>query len=258
MTMYKYILIKEMRAELYTWKSTLWLLISSLIFSFTSYLLLTNKELSLLDQTEMLWLFSKIIIGVGLLIVIIDASSIITAEFEKETAESLFLAPLSFKDFVIGKLLASMTLWFAIYIVAIPYMAVTSAGSHLVIPFICYIFILGTICLAGFIMMIFGFSFLFRSSKNVLTTSLIIALALTIPAAFTSTLKNNPLSGFLSKINPIDNVFASLDNILVDYQTTITHNWQYILPVTIFMLLALLFMLYGIKRFHAEGIIKSD
>lgn len=256
--MYKKIFLKEIRAELYTWKSTLWLLISSLIFSFTSYLLLTNKELSLLDQTEMLWLFSKIIIGIGLLIVIIDASSIITTEFEKETAESLFLAPLSVKDFVLGKFIASLTLWLAVFAVAIPYMVVTSAGSNLVFPFIGYIFLLGTICVAGFIMMIFGFSFLFRSSKNVLTTSLIIALALTIPATFTSTLKNNPLSGFLSKVNPIDNVFASLDNVLVDYQTSLIHNWQFILPVLIFCLLVLLFMFYGMRRFSSEGIIKND
>lgn len=256
--MFKYIFLKEIRAELYTWKSTLWLLISSLIFSFTSYLLLTNKELSLLDQTEMLWLFSKIIIGIGLLIVIIDASSIIATEFEKETAESLFLAPLSVKNFVLGKFFASITLWLAVFAVAIPYMIVTSAGSNLVFPFIGYVFLLGTFCVAGFVMMIFGFSFLFRSSKNVLTTSLIIALALTIPATFTSTLKNNPLSGFLSKVNPIDNVFASLDNVLVDYQTSLIHNWQFILPIFIFCLLTLLFVFYGMKRFSSEGIIKND
>lgn len=212
----------------------------------------------MLDQTEMLWLFSKIIIGVGLLIVIIYASSTITNEFEKETAESLFLAPLSIKDFVIGKLLASLMLWLAVFIVAIPYMVVTSAGSHLTIPFIGYIFLLGTICVAGFIMMIFGFSFLFRSSKNVLTTSLIIAFALTIPAAFTSTLKNNQLSGFLGKINPIDNVFASLDNVLVDYQTAISHNWQYILPIVIFSVLTSIFMFYSIRYFYPDSIIKYD
>lgn len=256
--MFKQVFLKELRAELYTWKSTLWLLIASLVFSFTSYLLLTNKELSLLDQTEMLWLLSKIIIGIGLLIVIIDASSIITAEFEKETAESLFLTPLSLKDFILGKLSASMALWFLVFIVAIPYIIVTSAGSHSAIPFIGYVFLLGTTCVAGFVMMIFGFSFLFRSSKNVLTTSLIIALACTIPATFTSTLKNNPLSDFLSKINPIDNVFASLDNILVDYQTAIIHNWRYILPILVFSLLALIFMLYCAKRFLSEGIIKND
>ena len=86
--MIKEIWLKEIKGELYTWKSTVWLLIASLLFSFTSYLLLTNKELSLLDQTELLWLLGKIIIGVGFLIVAVDASSLITSEFEKETAES--------------------------------------------------------------------------------------------------------------------------------------------------------------------------
>src|SRR6266853_3231085 len=104
--MFTYIWRKEIQGELYTWKSTLWLLIASLIFSFTSYLLLTDRELSLLDQTEMLWLLSKIIIGVALLVVSIDASSIIASEFEKETAETLFLAPVRLRDFLLGKFLA--------------------------------------------------------------------------------------------------------------------------------------------------------
>src|SRR5882762_9473854 len=101
---------KEILAELYNWKSMLWLVIASLLFSFTSYLLLTNRELSLLDQTELMWLLGKIIIGVAFLIVTIDASSIITTEFEKETAETLFVAPIKLRDFILGKLFASLTL----------------------------------------------------------------------------------------------------------------------------------------------------
>src|ERR1700682_5643681 len=113
--MIKQIWLKEIKEELYTWKSTAWLLIASLLFSFTSYLLLTNKELVLLDQTELLWLLSKVIVGVGLLMVTVDAASLITSEFEKETAESLFLAPISFKQFIIGKFLASLSLWLMIF-----------------------------------------------------------------------------------------------------------------------------------------------
>ena len=88
----------------------LWLVIASLLFSFTSYLLLTDRELSLLDQTELMLLLRQIIIVVALLIITIDASSIITAEFENATAETIFLAPLSIKDFLLGKFLASVTL----------------------------------------------------------------------------------------------------------------------------------------------------
>src|ERR1700681_749556 len=112
--MFTHIWKKEIRGALYTWKSMLWLLISSLLFSVTCYLLLTNKELSLLDQTELLWLLGKVIIGVALLIVAIDPPSILNTEFEKETAESLFLAPITTKDFILGKFCAILPSWFAL------------------------------------------------------------------------------------------------------------------------------------------------
>ncbi len=256
--MFKYILANELKASLYTWKSMVWFLITAVIFSFTSYLFLTDKELSLLDQTEMLWLISKVIIGTALLIITVDASNTINTEFEKETAESLFLTPLSMKDFVFGKLLASLTLWLAIYLISIPYIIVTSAGSRLTIAFLGYVLMLGTMIVLGFQMMIFGISFLFRSSKNTLTTSLIILLASVLPAIFPTVLKNNPFSQVLSVINPADNVFSSLDNVLVDYKTAIGANLQYIIPVLIFCLTALVFMLYSIIKFKRSGIIKND
>ncbi|MCX6677464.1 MAG: hypothetical protein NTU95_05905 [Methanothrix sp.] len=136
--LFKYIWKKELQGELYTWKSMTWLVIASLLFSFTSYLLLTDRELSLLDQTELMLLFGQIIIGVALLIITIDASSIVTAEFENETAESLFLTPLSLKDFLLGKFLASLTLWVFLFVVSLPYIFVTSSGSHLTLEFIGY------------------------------------------------------------------------------------------------------------------------
>jgi len=256
--MFKYIWKKEIQGELYTWKSMLWLIIASLLFSFTSYLLLTNKELSLLDQTELMLLLGQIIIGVALLIVAIDASSIITTEFEKETAESLFLAPLSIKDFLLGKFLASLTLWASIFIVSLPYIIVASLGSGLTLPFIGYVAFLGTLGIAGFISFIFGVSLFYRSTKNTITTSLIVLLILATPALFSSTLKNNAPSQFFSKINPVDNMFSSLDNVLVDYKTAILENWQFILPLIVFCLLMAGFLVFATKRFKNQGIIKND
>lgn len=256
--MFRYIWLKELKEDLYTWKSTAWLLIASLIFSFTSYLLLTNKELSLLDQTELLWLLGKIIIGVALLIVAIDSASIITTEFEKETAESLFLAPISLKDFVLGKLSAVLTLWFFIFLVSVPYMIVSSAGSNLALAFIGYVFLMGTMAVLGFTMLIFSVSLLYRSSKNTLTTSLVILLAFAIPALFSTTLKSSSFLTTIGRINPLDNVFSSLDNVLVDYQTSLIQNWQYLLPLFIFCLLTFLFMVYSSKYFRSQGIIKNE
>lgn len=256
--MIKQIWLKEIKAELYTWKSTAWLVVASLLFSFTSYLLLTNKELSLLDQTELLWMLSEIIIGVALLIVAIDASSIIASEFEKETAESLFLSPMSLKDFIIGKLLASLTLWLAVFVVAIPYIVVASSGTNLVWAFLGYTALLGTLGITGLIMLIFGISLLYRSAKNTITTSLIILLAFSVPAFFSSTLKSNPAAQWFGKINPVDNIFSSLDNILVDYKTSVLQNLNFILPLLGFCAVGLLILLVSIKYFKKQGIIKSN
>jgi ABC-type transport system involved in multi-copper enzyme maturation permease subunit len=256
--MFRHIWKKEIQGELYTWKSMLWLLIAALLFSVTSYLLLTNKELSLLDQTELLWLLGKVIVGVGLLIVAVDASSIITSEFEKETAESLFVSPLKLKDFIVGKLLAVLTLWAAIFVVSIPYILVTSAGSHLALAFIAYVALLGTLGILGFTFLIFAVSLLFRSSKNTLTTSLILLLGLSIPAVFTSTLKTDVVSQIISKVNPIDTIFSSLDNVLVDYQLSLAQNWQYLLPLIIFCVLTLGLLIFSMRHFEKKGVISNE
>jgi len=249
---------KEIRGSLYTWKGMLWLVIASLLFSFTSYLLLTNQEFSLLDQTEMMWLLGKIIIGVALLIVTIDAASIITTEFEKETVETLFLSPLSLKDFILGKLFASLTLWASIFIISIPYIVVTSTGSNLIGAFILYTGILGTLGTTGLIFFIFGVSLLYRSTKNTLTTSLILLLALSIPALFSTTLKTNAVSQIFSVLNPVDNIFSALDNILVDYHTTVFENRQFLLPLIIFCLATFAFMSFSMWQFKKQGVIRHE
>jgi ABC-2 type transport system permease protein len=255
--MFTYLWLKEIKAQVYTWKGTLWLVIASLLFSFTSYLLLTDKELSLLDQTELLWLLGKVIIGVAVLIVAIDSSSIINSEFEKETAESLFLSPVNIKDFIFGKLLASLTLWFAIFMVATPYIIVTSLGTHLVLPFLGYVLFLGTVGISGMIMLIFGISFLYRSTKNTLTTSLIILLALSVPALFSSALKNNAFTQIFGRINPLENIFECLDNVLVDYRLSLLENWRYVCPLFLFGVIALFFLIFSLDKFRKQGVTKS-
>lgn len=256
--MLKHIWKKELQANFYTWKGMLWIVIASLLLSFTSYLLLTDKELSLLDQTELMLLLGQIIIGVTLLIIAIDASSSITIEFEKETAETLFLTPLSMKDFLSGKFFASLTLWCMLFVVSLPYIVVTSEGSKLTLAFAGYIALLGTLGVIGFIAFIFAISLLFRSAKNTLSTSLILLLLLSAPALFSTTLKNNTVSQIFSQINPIDNMFSSLDNVIVDYQTSLFQNIRFILLLILFCVLMIAFLAFAVKRFNEQGVIRNE
>lgn len=249
---------KEIRGEFYTWKSMLWLVIASLAFSLTSYLLLTNKELSLLDQTELMWLLSKVIVGIAILVTALDAASILTIEFDKETAENLFLAPITFSELLVGKFFAVMTLWGAVYLVSVPYIVVTTAGSGLTLAFLAHVALLGTIVISAFTLLTFAFSLLFRTGKNTITTALITLIALGIPATFTTTLKNDPVSQLIAHINPIDAVFSSLDNVLVDYHTSLVENWKFLLPLVVFLLFAFGVLYASMRTFMNRGIVKND
>lgn len=236
----------------------LWLVIASLSFSLTSYLLLTNKELSLLDQTELMWLLAKVIIGIGLLVTALDAASILTVEFDKDTAENIFLSPVSLSNLMLGKFMSVLTLWAAIFFVSIPYIIVASVGSGLTIPFLAHVTLLGTVGVSAFTLLILGLSLLFRTSKNTITTSLVMLLALGIPATFTTTLKNDLVSQLISHINPIDAIFSSLDNVLVDYHTSVLENWQFLLPLIVFLAITVVF-LYGSERiFMKQGVVNND
>ena len=257
-TLFPVIWRKDTRALLYTWKSALWLLLAALVFSVTSYLLLTNKELSLLDQTELLWLFSKIIIATAALMVAVDAATTLTAEFEQQTAESLFLAPLRLRDLLFGKLLASLTLWLLLWLVAIPYMLVTAAGTRLAFAFITYTALFGTLGVSGLVLIILGLALVLRSSKNALSTALILVIGLTLPALFASSLKLNPTAQLVARINPLDNIFAALDNVLVDAKLSLVENWVYLWPVLLFVLIGGGVLWLGARAFSRRGVIQSE
>jgi ABC-type transport system involved in multi-copper enzyme maturation permease subunit len=256
--MIKHLWQKEIQAELYTWKGMLWLVIAAVLFSFTSYLLLTNSELSLLDQTELMWLFGKVVIAAALLVVTIDASILITNEFEHETLESLFLAPVTLPMFVLGKILSSLTLWAAVLVVATPYIIVISAGTHLAPAFIGYVALLGTLGVLGFTFLIFGISLFFRSVRNSITTGLVILFVFAIPALFATNLKNGIVAQVFGRANPIDNIFSALDNILVDYKTALLSNWQFVLPLLLFCVVTFLILIFSMSRFEKHGIIRTE
>jgi ABC-type transport system involved in multi-copper enzyme maturation permease subunit len=192
-----------------------------------------------------------------MLIVTIDASSIATAEFEKGTAESLFLAPVTLADFILGKLLASLTLWLLVFAVATPYIIVASSGTHLAGFFLGYVALFGTLGMVGLLCVTLALSLLYRSGRNTLTTALAILLFLAIPALFGSTLKNSSMVAGFGRINPIDNIFSALDNVLVDYQIRFSANLRFLAPVVGFVIVGILFLFLAARVFKRQGIARE-
>jgi ABC-type transport system involved in multi-copper enzyme maturation permease subunit len=256
--MIKTIWFKEVREQLYTWKGLSWLFLTSFILSVTIFLLLTNVELNLLDQSEMLWLISKILIGASLLFITVDAASIISSEFEKGTIETLFLAPLNLKQLILGKFLSSLTLWLALFLLALPYLLVASAGGELTFSLIAYLGLFSLLLIASFTMISFGIALFSRSTKVSISISLGILLIFFLPALSSSALKTSPLSTILGVLNPIDATFSSLDNILVDFHTSLLQNANYLFTLLGFLAVTFIFLFIAIINFGKRGVIKNE
>src|SRR5215216_2516530 len=75
----------------------------SIVLSFMSYLLATNKELSLTPPKEMVYFIVQITLAVGLLISLIIGANAISGERESGTLESLLVSPVSRRHIILGK-----------------------------------------------------------------------------------------------------------------------------------------------------------
>ena len=139
----------EIYGNFYSWRGGLWIIVASLIFSLVAYLLLTDKELSLLDRGEMLYTLGQIIIALGIVMAAITASSSISGEIESGTFENILLVPIKFRTIAIEKVFSVITMWGILYLVSIPYLIVLSNGTNFVIPSVFYVGIFGTILVTG-------------------------------------------------------------------------------------------------------------
>jgi ABC-2 type transport system permease protein len=96
----------------------------SIVLSFMSYLLATNKELSLTPPKEMVFFIVQITLAVGLLISLIIGANAISGERENGTFESLLVTPVSRRQIVLGKFLAALSPWPFILTISSVYVAV--------------------------------------------------------------------------------------------------------------------------------------
>ena len=168
----------ELSGSFYSWRGAAWLVGASLIFSLVAYLLLTDKELSLLDQGKMLFTLAEVIVALGIIMSAANASSTISSEMESGTFESLLLVPISHRQIALQKLFSIITIWIFLYMVSIPYLIVVASGTTLAWAAILYTGVYGTLLVTGISLISIGISAKLKSSKNSIMTILMIVLSL--------------------------------------------------------------------------------
>ncbi|NUT47473.1 MAG: ABC transporter permease subunit, partial [Saccharothrix sp.] len=104
----------------------------AVLLSVVTYLAATNQILNFLEQRESVNLVLQIAVAVGVLLTLVVAADAISGERERGTLESLLLTPVSRGAIVLGKLVAAMSLWGAVFVVALPYLWVLGKGVAVV------------------------------------------------------------------------------------------------------------------------------
>jgi hypothetical protein len=100
----------------------------SVLLSAVTYLASTNSALNFLERREAVNLVLQFVVGVGVLLTLVVTADGISGERERETLESLLVTPVSRRAILAGKLIAGLTLWFAAYVVSIPYLWLLARG----------------------------------------------------------------------------------------------------------------------------------
>lgn len=215
----KHLIVKELKENLLTSKGISFFLVATLVLSVFSILLISNTELSLLDNAQAVYMMSGIALGIiGLLSIVIGSDSF-AGEVERRTLESLLLTPLTVPGIAYSKLISNLVVGLFLFVISVPYLwAVGSTGQNLVAT-LTYLFVTGFLLTAIFSGLSIILSMTLRSFKGALSIGLTIFILSTTPLFLSPSLRQHSIAGkTLDYINPFSCALNTLDSVVIDSQ----------------------------------------
>jgi ABC-2 type transport system permease protein len=212
------ILRKEMREIVLTPRGYLWYILTSVILSVLGYLFLTNSELSLLDQGQMLYLIMSFITALGILIGLVFGADAFAGEVERGTLETLLLSPVTTVEIAAGKVGAALVNWGILFAISLPYLVIVGQGQRGLPVGIAYLISLGTLLAITFSAFSMGLSARMKSVKSSLIVSFFIFLFTGSPLFLSAAQRSSWFGRILDFINPFASAINTFDSVVVDSQ----------------------------------------
>jgi len=165
----------------------------SLLLSLLTYLAASNEELNIIDQRDTVNLVTQIAVALAVVVSLLFSADSISGERERETLESLLLAPVPRREIALGKLLAAASVWPVMLAVAIPYIWALRAGAGLFADAVLSGVIVGTLLVAAFASLGLIISIFSASNRLSLAVTFFIFVVLLAPTQL-------PLSGWVGDL----------------------------------------------------------
>src|SRR5215217_4422360 len=222
----------------------------SIVLSFMSYLLATNKELSLTPPKEMVYFIVQITLAVGLLISLIIGANAISGERESGTFESLLVTPVSRRQIVLGKFLAALSPWPFILAISTVYMWLLSPSAQTFWLALLLVSVLGSalmIIFSGFGLLVSIYS---NSNRSSLSVSLVVLLLSMVETQTPTGAQTGNVGYLFKRINPIESTLQVTEKVLVNNRSITEMNnplgsqgfWLLSPLLVAFLVLVLLFV----------------
>jgi len=195
-----------------------WLLALSVILSVLALLLVSNTELNLLDNAQVVYMVMGTITALGGLLALVLGSDAIAGEKERGTLIPLLLTPLTTTQMVLGKMGGQVVAWGLMYALSLPYLwAVGSSGQNLV-QAIAYLALFGTPVVLGFGFYAIGLSARFGNVRTALLAALITLMLLASPLLIGPSLRQSTLGKLFDMVNPFSAALNTFDSVVIDSQ----------------------------------------
>ena len=193
-----------------------WLLAFSGILSAFALLLISNQELSLLDNAQVVYMMAGTVMAAGAVIAVILGADAFAGERERGTLVPLLTAPVSTSELLMGKALGLVTAWGVMYMLVLPYRWAVGVGGQNLFQAIFYLGLFGTPVVLGFGYFAMALSAHSGSVLTSLLTSLIVLLFSASPLLIGPGLRNSAIGKALDAVNPFSGALNTFDAVIID------------------------------------------
>jgi ABC-type transport system involved in multi-copper enzyme maturation permease subunit len=207
---------KERSALLQNQRGLAWLLAYTGILSAFALLLISNRELSLLDSAQVVYMMAGTVTAAGALIAVIMGADAYAGERERGTLVPLLTAPVSSNELLNGKAVGLASAWGIMYLLSIPYLWAVGAGGQNLGQAIFCLALFGTPVVLGFGYLAMALSARSGSVMSSLLTGLIALLFSASPLLIGPGLRNSAIGKVLDAVNPFSGALNTYDAVIID------------------------------------------
>jgi ABC-type transport system involved in multi-copper enzyme maturation permease subunit len=207
---------KETQSLLLNQRGLAWLLAFSVVLSAFALLLVSNNELSLLDNAQVVYMMVGTITAAGAVIALILGSDAFAGERERGTLVPLLTAPITPAQLLSGKVVGLIIAWGVMYVLGLPYLWAVGAGGQNLARAIVYLALFGTPVVLGFGYMAMALSARTGSVMTSLLGSLVVLLFSVSPLLIGPGLRDSAVGRALDMVNPFAGALNTYDAVIVD------------------------------------------